>query len=30
MNNTWKKIWQIAGYIITATLGAFGGSQLKI
>ena len=28
MNKTWKTILQIAGYIISALLGASGGSTL--
>ena len=28
MNKTWKTILQIAGYIISALLGAYGGSAL--
>jgi hypothetical protein len=28
MNKTWKTILQIAGYIISALLGAYGGSVM--
>ena len=28
MNKTWKTILQIAGYIISALLGAYGGTTL--
>ena len=28
MNKTWKTILQIAGYIISALLGAYGGSAM--
>lgn len=27
MNKTWKTILQIAGYVITAILAAFGGAH---
>lgn len=27
MNKTWKTILQIAGYLITAILAAFGGAE---
>ena len=29
MNKTWKTILQIAGYIISTLLGAYGGATLR-
>ena len=28
MNKTWKTVLQIAGYIISALLGAYGGTAM--